>query len=145
MSLLLLFQNQAPSLTSVYLKNTPFKIISGDTYSLSFWAQSNKSQQIQVRVFDSAGGNSSLNAYRYLVADTPELLKFDFTGAASDDNSQLRIILDASVHNFYIDRVILINLSKERKSYRLVQIKGDMRPGSFLQTLTLREVDANEV
>lgn len=144
MSLLLLFPQAAVALTEVYLKYTPIKIVASDDYRFSFRVRSDTAQQLHIKVVDSAGGNASLDIYRHIEADTWEVIKSEFSGVASDTASQIFIYVSAEVQEIFVDDFKLYNLSVERKEYRIMRIQGRMRPGSFLQTLTLREKTAAE-
>lgn len=133
MSLLLLFPYHGTELRSTV------KIVVGHQYQLICRVRSNVAQTIRVRVDDSASANNSLDTTKVLSADTWETINVTFTGAASDKNSQLRLLPDQVVQNFYADRFRLIDLTLDRKQYRIMRIQGSLVPGSFVQTLTLRE------
>lgn len=115
-------------------------LIAGDTYLLRMWMRANREETINVKVQDSALANQAANENRLLPADTWTPFNFEFTAVATDVASVIRITLNmTSIQNFYIDRCILINLSKEKKQYRIMRIQGSLLPGSFVQNLTLRE------
>lgn len=129
----------------IELRNAPFNIISGDTYRLSFKVRSTVNQLVGVKVSNSGLTTDSLDDDFRVYADEWKMKKFEFTATASDEASILRFIPSTdALHSLYIDKVTLINLSKDRKQYRIMRIRGSMFPGSFLQTLTVREKTANE-
>jgi len=120
-------------------------LVSGQDYRLSFLCRSTIAQTITVQVYNSTLVTVSKNTYKIIPANIWKGFACDFTALATDANSVLRIFLtNSAVHSFYLDRVKLINLSKELKNYRVMRIQGSMLPGSFIQTLTLREVTASE-
>lgn len=91
------------------------------------------------KVDNSTGVTTSLNQTKHTPANLTKGLKFEFTATATDSNSRIRIFPSLTAQSFYIDKVVLIDLTKEKKNYRLLRIKGSIYPGTFIQTLTLRE------
>ena len=69
---------------------------------------------------------------------------FEFTGVTTDHNSVLKITPETEVQSIWFDKFRLYDLTLERKQYRLMRIQGSVMPGSFIQTLTLREKTAAE-
>lgn len=144
MSLLFLLDGVAGGITACELKHSKIKIISGHVYKLSFKIRSTLAQQLNVRVENSGGGTTSLNQNKVITANAWQTVKFEFTASASDDNSVLRVILQASVQEVWFDKFRLIDLTMHRREYRIMRIQGSVLPGSFIQILTLREKTANE-
>lgn len=130
---------------TIELRSGNLPLVSGQLYRLTMKVRSTRTQNIDVDVQDSALANPSLDATRTITANIWETLKFEFTAAATDADSKLRIHLDMDdVQEFWVDDCDLFNLTKERKQYRIMRIQGSMLPGSFIQTLTLREKTAQE-
>lgn len=139
MSLTLLFPTETGPTGDVYLKHDKIKIISGHVYRLSFVVRTNLAGTINTKVLDSGGGNGSLNSDKYLVDAKFKTFQFEFTGAITDHNSQIRIQPASAEQILYFDQFRLIDLTLDRKQYRIMRIQGSMFPGSFIQTLSLRE------
>lgn len=130
---------------TVELRAGNIPLVSGEVYRLAVRVRSTRSQNLVFDMQDSALANPSLAATRHITANIWETLKFEFTAAATDTNSKLRIHLDMNdVQEFWIDNCELFSLTKERKQYRVMRIQGSMLPGSYIQTLTLREKTAQE-
>lgn len=130
---------------TVELRGANIPLEAGVVYKLSFMVRSSVAQQIRIQLVDSGLANDSIDAYRALQANTWRTLAFEFTAQATDSASILRIHLEmTALHNFYIDKAKLIDLTQNRKEYRLMRVRGSMMPGSFIQKLTLREKTANE-
>lgn len=144
MSLLFLLDGQAGGITACELRHSKIKIISGHVYKLSFRVRSTLAQQLNVRIQNSGGGTTSLNQNKVITANEWQTIKFEFTASASDDNSVLRVVMQASIQEMWFDRFRLIDLTLHRRQYRIMRIQGSVLPGSFVQTLTLREKTANE-
>lgn len=120
-------------------------LVSGQVYRLAFKVRSTRSQNINIKMQESTLTTDSVNITRHLLADTWKQIHYEFTAQATDADSKLRIFLDMDdVQEFWLDEVELFNLSKERKQYRVMRIQGSMLPGSFVQTLTLREKTSSE-
>lgn len=94
---------------------------------------------------DSAGGNISLNSsYGIKQVDKWKATSFDFTAVQTNENAQLRITPASLLQDIWFDKFRLIDLTLEKKQYRIMRIQGSVLPGSFIQILTLREKTANE-
>ena len=119
-------------------------LVSGHVYRLILKARSTMASSVQIQVVDENLANQSLTTIKNLSANIWKVLSAEFTAAATDDNSKMIITPEAILQSFYVDEVSIIDLTLERKSYRLVRIQGSMMPGSYIQTLTLREVNAQE-
>lgn len=91
-------------------------------------------------VENSAGSTESLNQRKVITAGKLNTCQFEFNASATDPNSVLRIIMEAAVQVTRFDKFRLIDYTIYKKNYRLMRIQGSMFPGSFVQTLTLREV-----
>lgn len=142
MSLLLLLRSET---SSSELKNTKIKLISGHLYRLTFKVRATTPQTITVKMQNSTGLTVSLNSDAdILEANTWQTIKKEFTAGASDDDSVLRLLIYATPQSIWFDKFNLIDLTIERKEYRIMRIQGSVLPGSFIQILTLREKTANE-
>lgn len=133
-----------PEFGSAKLILNGVKLVSGHVYRLSFKARSTEASSVQIQVVDRNLANQSLTTIKNLSANIWKTLNAEFTAAASDTDSKVVLTPEAIVQTFYIDEVKVIDLTLERKSYRIVRIQGSMMPGSYIQTLTLREVNAQE-
>jgi hypothetical protein len=131
------FNYQTPPEAEFRGGNVP--LISGHEYKLSFQVRSTKAQQINVKVQDSNNANESTSQYKTIPQNETITAKFEFTAAATDNNSRVRIFPEAGYQDTYFDHFRLIDLTIERKQYRVMRIQGSMLPGSFIQALTLRE------
>lgn len=125
--------------TSCALNHNLIRLITGHVYRLTMNVRTNTQQSITVKMTDSTAATVSLNQAISIAADRWEKLSFEFTAGVSDFHSILSVILANQEQEFWIDTLRLIDLTKERKEYRLMRIKGSLLPGSFIQTLTLRE------
>jgi len=119
-------------------------LVSGHVYRLVFKARSTETISLQVQVVDKNLANQSYTGVKNLTANIWKTLSAEFTAAASDEDSKVVLTPEEKLQSFYVDEVQIIDLTLERKSYRLVRIQGSMMPGSYIQTLTLREVNAQE-
>lgn len=130
---------------TIEIRCADIPLVIGQQYRLSFMFRSTLAQYITIEIYNSGLTTPSLSTTRYVPANTWKGIKDDFTCAVTDDNSILRIHLSNDAdHDAYIDKVRIVNLTKELKSYRIMRIQGSLLPGSFIQTLTLREVTASE-
>jgi len=144
MSLLLLFSGSNAA-GEVELRNSKVRLISGDLYRLTFRVRSSLIQTIEMLLRDHTGVHISHNStFDVIAADTWKTVKIEFTATFTDPLSILGITPQSYDQNFYVDKFNMINLSKERKQYRIMRIQGSVLPGSFIQILTLREKTANE-
>lgn len=140
MSLLLLFTS--PDV--VNWRHRRIKLISGNVYKLSFRVRATVAQTFNVMITDSTWLTQSLNANPTILADRWTTITYEFTAQATDNDSYLWIKVLTGSQDFYLDKFNLINLTTERKQYRIMRIQGSILPGSFIQTLTLREVTSAE-
>ena len=102
-------------------------------------------QDIGVKVQNAAGSQISLNSsYGLKYADTWKTASFEFTALETNAVSELRITPETAVQTIYLDKFRLYDLTQEMKEYRIMRIQGSLLPGSFLQTLTIREKTATE-
>jgi len=146
MSLILLFlPHAAGGITALEYRNVDVPIITAHVYKLSFKVYSNLAQQLNVIVQNSAQSVTSLNKYKVITANAWNTIQFEFTGGATDPNSLLRIVMQAAVQETRFDKFRMIDYTIYKKSYRIMRIQGSMFPGSFIQTLTLREVTDAEI
>jgi len=136
MSLLLLFPSHGPK---TYLKHYRIPLIVGNIYKLSFKVRGDLQELVTVLMTDSTQANISLSDSFEVTQNQWKSPAFEFTALATDTNSYLIFIIPGDVQNIYFDNFKLINLTRERKQYRIMRIQGSMTPGSFIQTLTLRE------
>lgn len=130
---------------TVELRCSNIPLTNGEEYVLSLKMRASRTQNVDVDIYDSGLSTQSLDKVATVVADTWKQFAWTFTAQATDLDSKLRIHLNMdAVQDFYVDDVVLLNLTKEEKEYRLMRIKGSMRPGSFTQELTLREITESE-
>ena len=129
----------APVSGDVYLKHDKVKLVTGHVYRLTYKVRSNIAQTINTKALTSAGAANGLNTSKYIRADAWKTLQFEFTATTTDHNSQLRVQPASQAHTIYFDQFRLIDLTLERKQYRIMRIQGSILPGTFIQTLTLRE------
>jgi hypothetical protein len=143
MSLLLLFPSQAAG--EAELRNSAVPLIINHQYRLTFRVRSSLIQTFEILIRNSTGASISYNATRdILAADTWQTIKVEFTAVATDPLSILGITPTSLDQSFYVDKFNMIDLTVERKEYRIMRIQGSVLPGSFVQILTLREKTANE-
>lgn len=140
MSLLLLFVTS----NVVAYTHRRIPLIAGNVYKLSFRVRSSLAQTFSVFIADSSSVNISLSASPSILADAWTVIAYEFTAAATDPNSYMQIKMSEASQDIYLDQFRLINLTKERKQYRIMRIQGSLLTGSFVQSLTLREVSAQE-
>lgn len=141
MTLTTLFLDSGPAAISgdVYLKHDKVKLLTGHVYRLTYKVRSNIAQTINTKALTSGGSSNGLNSNKYIRADVWKTLQFEFTATTTDHDSQLRVQPASQAHTIYFDEFKLIDLTLERKQYRVMRIQGSVLPGSFIQTLTLRE------
>lgn len=141
MTLTTLFVDSGPAVISgdVYLKHEKIKLITGHVYRLTYKVRSNIAQTINTKALTSGAAANGLNSDKYIREDVWKTLQFEFTATTTDHNSQLRIQPASQAHTIYFDEFRMIDLTLERKQYRIMRIQGSVLPGSFIQTLTLRE------
>mgnify|MGYP000898356396 CR=1 FL=1 len=122
------------------LRGINIPLVAGHQYNLTMMMRSTRAQDINVKIQDSNLANQSESITKPIPANTWTPFNFKFTAAATDPESVIRITLNMeSIQTFYIDKVRMIDLTIEQKQYRIMRIQGSMLPGSFVQTLTLRE------
>jgi hypothetical protein len=140
MSLLLLYH---PS-REVKLINSPVNLDSSHQYRCSFkvWCDTNAS--IEYGFVDSSDGAQHTYGSQFIVAETWTTVTFTFTPTTTDNASRLVIHLPDDANTFRFDDANLLDLTSEQLSYRVMRIQGSMNPGSYVQTLTLREKTAAE-
>lgn len=130
---------------TLVMKCGDIKIIAGHEYSLSLLVYSTLSIDVDMRMYESSETTLQGEQIRFVALGAWKLIKMTFTALNTDDNGVLWLNLPATaVYQFRADRVRIYDLTKEKKEYRLMRIQGSMRPGSFVQTLTLREKTAAE-
>ena len=130
---------------SCYLKHDKIRLISGHVYRFSFKVRSNHTQDIGVKIQDDAGSYVSLDdSFSIKKINTWKQTHFEFTALETNFDAQIRITPESLLQNIYFDNFKLIDLTLERKEYRIMRIQGSVLPGSFVQILTLREKTANE-
>ena len=139
LTILFLDSGVAPVTGDVYLKHEKIKLLANHVYRLTFKVRSDIAQTINTKALTSAAAANGLNTDKYIRADAWKVLQFEFTATTTDHNSQLRIQPASQAHTIYFDQFKLIDLTLERKQYRIMRIQGSVLPGSFIQTLTLRE------
>lgn len=141
MSLLLFFARPE----AVQYRHERIKLVAGHTYKLSIKVRSTVAPQtIIIYLTNSAYTLQAATYPTILTADTWQMITLEFTATLSDNNSILWIKPNATSQSFYLDKANLIDLTVERKQYRIMRIVGSMMPGTFIQTLTLREKTATE-
>jgi len=140
MSLLLFFATS----DVVALRHNRIPLILGNVYKLSLKVRATINTTFNILMTDSSIQLVSLNVSPSVYANTWKTIAFEFTAVKSDNNSSLWIKPQTVPHDFYVDKVNLFNLTKDRKEYRVMRIQGSMLTGSFVQTLTLREKTAAE-
>lgn len=127
------------------MKLGDIKIIAGHDYSLSALVYSTESIDVDMRVYESTETILQGQQTRFIASGAWKVIKMEFTALNDDDNGILWLNIPATTpYQFRVDRVRIYDLTKEKKLYRLMRIQGSMRPGSFVQTLTLREKTASE-
>ncbi len=144
MSLLLLFPTQAVG--EAEIKNSAVPLVSGHVYRLTFRVRSSYAPQtLELLIRNSTELTTSLNTtFEIPTADAWKIFKFEFTAGATDPLSIIGITPTSVAQSLYFDNFKLIDLTIERKEYRIMRIQGSVLPGSFVQILTLREKTANE-
>jgi peptidoglycan/xylan/chitin deacetylase (PgdA/CDA1 family) len=131
------------TLTSAEMMNDSIKLITGHEYRLLLKARSPTDQTIRIKLDNSTGVTTNSETWHGLVHDTTTTIKVEFTALATDDASRIHLAPTIGM-SAYFDDVTLIDLTEERKQYRVMRIQGSLIPGSFVQTLTLREKTASE-
>lgn len=144
MSLLLLFLPSGGGAQTLEFRHGNIPLISGNVYRLTFKARSTLAQSFTVKIQNTAESVLHLNQTGDLEANEWKIFSYEFTALATDDLAKLSIYPYIAIQSFYADNFKLINLTKERKQYRIMRIVGSLLPGSFIQTLTLREKTASE-
>lgn len=135
MSLLLFF---ATSDVVAYRHNR-IPLTLNHVYKLSMRVRATINTTFNLLVTDSSIQNVSLNTSPSLYANTWKTVAAEFTAVKTDTNSSIWVKPQTVPHDFYVDKVFLTDLTLNRKEYRIMRIQGSMLPGSFVQTLTLRE------
>lgn len=144
MSLILLFLPTGSVVPQAKLVHSKVPIISGHQYELTFFVQSSQAQNITTVIDNSSEDNKSLQQTKHIPANNFVQLKFNFSGVETDSLSKLIITLAAGIQTTYFDKFKLIDLTANTRQYRLMRIQGSLKPGGFIQTLTLREKTAAE-
>ena len=125
---------------------SPINIISGHQYKLVFRVRPTANVDIRFKLQDILGTTIDLDDTKMAYANIWKIISATFTATFSGSDAELFIQPNVSeIMDIYIDQVVLIDLTVEQKSYRLMRIQGSMMPGSFLQTLTLREIAEGEI
>ncbi len=140
MSLLLFFATS----DVVAFRHNRIPLIAGHVYKLSIKVRSTIATTFNLLMTDSSIANVSLNAMPTIPANTWKMIAFEFTAVVTDNNSYLWVKPQTVAQDFYVDQAKLVDLTVERKQYRIMRIVGSVLPGSFIQTLTLREKTAAE-
>lgn len=138
--LLPLLSSVSAATGEVYLlkSNIPLKV--SHEYRLTFRARSDQTQELTVMMQNIAGTQISLNDTAPItIANRWQNLRLEFTALETNKQSQLRVYPEAIDQTLYLDNFNLIDLTNEQKIYRVMRIQGSILPGSFVQSLTLRE------
>lgn len=140
MSQLLLF---LPS-NEVKLAASPISIISGREYQIDFMIWMQTAAQVQVTFMTEADALIGSIVQKYVPASTWTKYKFNFTPNVTDSAAQMVVRIPTDPNTMRFDDVHVIDLTNESKQYRIMRIQGSLKPGGFIQTLTLREKTAAE-
>lgn len=140
MSQLLLF---LPS-NEVKLAASPIGLISGREYQVDFMIWMNTAAQVQVTMMTEADALIGSIVQKYIPAQTWTKYKFTFTSTVTDSAAQMVVRIPVDPNTMRFDDVHVIDLTDETKQYRVMRIQGSLKPGGFIQTLTLREKTAAE-
>ncbi len=140
MSLLLFFASS----DSIVWKHRRIPLIAGNVYKFSVKIRATVAQTFNIVFTNRSYTTNGLNARPTIAANVWKTFAYEFTALETDNDSFLLIKPSAIAHQFYVDGAKLINLTKERKQYRIMRIQGSVLPGTFVQTLTLREKTATE-
>jgi len=128
-----------------YLLKSNISLKSGHDYRLTFRARSNEIQDLTVVMQNIAGTQVSLNDTASItIVDRWQNLRLEFTAVETNKKSELRIYPETTDQILYLDNFNLIDLTNEQKIYRVMRIQGSILPGSFVQSLTLREKTSAE-
>lgn len=120
------------------------KLIANHQYRLTFKVRSTVAQNIRTIIEDHTQTTTINLADKDIPANIWTQFKVVFTPAISDETALLRIRFENVSQNFWVDDFKMYDLTKEMKAYRVMRIKGSIFPGTFIQTLTLREKTDNE-
>lgn len=142
MSFLLLLLSPEDNLLK--LTYTGLKLVNGHTYRLTIKLRSNVEQNPQFRVTNNAGDTETINESWPLAADSTKVFKIEFTPTYTENDAILEITFSPEAQELYFDDARLIDLTLERKEYRVMRIIDSQLAGSYIQTLTLREKTASE-
>lgn len=126
------------------IRQANIPLIVGHEYRLVLNVRGTREQNVTVKMETSGGASQGLNQTYSIEANRWTTKRFDFTALSTNLNNYLRVFPQATNQNFYIDNVSLIDLTRERKEYRIMRIQGSVVPGSFIQTLTIREKTSQE-
>lgn len=123
-----------------YLLKSNISLKLGHEYRLTFRARSDQTQDLTVMMQNIASTQISLNDTASItIANRWQNLRLEFTALETNKQSQLRVYPEAIDQTLYLDNFNLIDLTNEQKIYRVMRIQGSILPGSFVQSLTLRE------
>lgn len=135
MSLLLLFQ---PS-RDVKLRAFGLKLVAGHEYSYRYKIKSNIAQYVSTSVVNA--DLSSLGyASKYAVAATWTQVTGTFTADTNQTNAKVQVHVSVEPSTVEVDDVEVLDKTLSTKNFRVMGIKSSLTPGSFTQTLKLREV-----
>jgi len=140
MSLLTLF---LPRGVKTELQKT-IPLIANHEYRLTFKVRSTVAQTIRTLIEDQTQTTTISLSVKEIPANIWTQFKVIFTPVASHQAALLRIRFENVSQNFWADDFKLYDMTKELKQYRVMRIKGSVFPGTFIQTLTLREKTDNE-
>ncbi len=140
MSQLLLF---LPS-HEVKLVASPVKITNTHQYRLEVMIWGQLAFTIQDTPMTTAGVLIGAIGEQAIPAGTWTKMVHRFTATATALSGQIVIRFPTAGNTIRIDDAKLIDVTLETKQYRIMRIKGSMFPGSYIQTLTLREKTATE-
>lgn len=128
-----------------YLLKSNISLKLDHEYRLTFRARSDQTQDLTVVMRNIAGTEISLNSTASItVANRWQNLRLEFTAVETNKKSELRVYPEAIDQTLYLDNFCLIDLTNEQKIYRVMRIQGSILPGSFVQSLTLREKTSAE-
>lgn len=130
---------EPPRITALELKNTKVPLIAGHLYRLQYKVRSNLLQEVQVTLTDRNDANPSLDTIIDVPVNQWNKHTHIFTAVETDDHSILHFFPALFGQEIWFDAFSLIDLTMSKKSYRIMRIQGSLLPGSFVQTLTLRE------
>lgn len=140
MSQLLLF---LPS-NEVKLVAEPISLTNTHEYRGEFMIWVLTAATVQITMLDSADVLIGSVIEKYIPASTWTKYAFTFTSTVTDVAAQMVVRIPTDPNTMRFDDVHIIDLTNESAQYRVMRIQGSMKPGGFIQTLTLREKTAAE-